>query len=109
MFSTLVLAAVLLGQGEESDITAFIRGDANNDLRVNIADAIAIVSVLFGRQHPPLLCGDAADANNDGAITIADPLFLIQYQFGGGIPPPSPFPAPGLDTGWDQLACGIAG
>jgi len=109
----LLIAAVFFTAGEEAGvgptITSFIRGDANNDGLVNIADAVMVLNMLFGRPHPPIVCGDAADANNDGAITMRDPLYLLQFLFGNGAPPPYPFPNPGIDPGWDQLACGDAG
>ncbi len=84
----------------------FVRGDANGDGSVNIADAVAILSFLFAHL-PTVACGDHADANDDGAANIADPIYILQYLFARGAPPPRPFPAPGLDaTPNDKFTCG---
>ena len=58
----------------------FLRGDANVDGRVNLADVIWIVAQLY-RAGPPAFCEDAADANDDGRIDLADALALINFQF----------------------------
>lgn len=107
LFLTLWVSPHLFGGGEV--ITDFIRGDVNRDAQVNITDAIIIVLLLSGQQHEPILCADAADANNDGGITIRDATYLLDFLFSGGRQPPYPFPNPGIDPGWDQLACGDAG
>jgi hypothetical protein len=103
---------VVLGEGSAAGTTIwylqafepttkpFIRGDANVDGAVNLADAFAIFNTLFiyGSFHY-LACEDAADANDDGAVNIADAIFTLNYLFIGGrpIPPPNAcnFPAPG--------------
>ena len=82
----------------------FLRGDANEDTRVNIADAIWIVSELFA-DGPTTGCRDAADVNDDGLIDISDGLFLIGYRFQAGAPPSSPFPGCGPDPSDDEVGC----
>lgn len=78
----------------------FIRGDANLDLGVDIADALRVLNFLF--PVPPtvitLSCEDAADANNDEAINVADAVYILSYLFSGGTAPDSPFPSCGPDT-----------
>lgn len=72
----------------------FIRGDANQDNQVGLADAITILEHLFkekGLFYPP-----AADVNGDMVINIADPIMLLEYMFADGNQPASPFP----DCGW---------
>ncbi|HAK96876.1 MAG TPA: hypothetical protein DCM87_18270 [Planctomycetes bacterium] len=66
----------------------FRRGDANNDGRVNIGDAIRVLAALFG--DAALSCPDAADANDDGRLDIADPITVLDYLFGSGAPLPAP-------------------
>ena len=66
---------------------SFIRGDANGDGLINIADVVFLVNYLFGGGMPPCPEG-AGDANSDGAVNIADVVYLVNYLFGGG-PPPS--------------------
>jgi len=83
--------------------TAFIRGDANDDGRINIADPISVLGFLFGGgPEPP--CGDAADANDDGNIDIADPIKILGHLFGGEGPLPVPN-ACGVDPTWDKISC----
>lgn len=92
---------------------SFIRGDANDDGEVGIADAIWIVDYLF-LAGPEPACVDAADANDDGAacpagactgIDISDALIILGYLFRHGAPPPAPFPGCGRDATPDSLAC----
>jgi hypothetical protein len=82
-------------------VNLFVRGDPNNDGKVNIADPIWIVNELF-RSGPPTLCQDAADANNDGSVDVSDVTYLIEYEFLGGSAPPAPFPACGEDPEGDE-------
>lgn len=82
----------------------FIRGDANQDSLVNLADVIAILESLFSGSGP-LVCPDAGDANDDGAIDISDPIAILGYLFTAGSPPPAPFPGPGVDPTADALVC----
>jgi hypothetical protein len=67
----------------------FLRGDANGDGEINIADAIYLVNYLFtdGPAPDPL---DAGDANCDGVVNIADAIYLVNYLFGDGPPPGCP-------------------
>ncbi|MGE3963253.1 MAG: proprotein convertase P-domain-containing protein [Planctomycetota bacterium] len=77
----------------------FLRGDANQDLSINIADAIFVLSTLFPPpacvpdtdgipdgppECPFLVCADAGDCNDDGTVNIADAVFLLSVLF----PPP---------------------
>ena len=70
-----VLLAVLalpafLEAGTKPGIT-FIRGDANADGTVDIADGTFIVNFLFlGRSAPT--CDDAADADDSGELDLSD-------------------------------------
>lgn len=83
---------------------AWIRGDANSDGFINIADAIFNFSFLFeGGMTPP--CRDAADFNDDGGINIADSIYLISFLFESGPLPPAPFPGAGFDPTGDPLDC----
>jgi hypothetical protein len=67
----------------------FIRGDANADASVNIADASFLLNFLFlGGPDPK--CAATADANDDGAANIADASFILNYLFLGGRDIPAP-------------------
>jgi hypothetical protein len=74
----------------------FVRGDANQDTTVNVADPVFTIGFLFQDRTPPP-CMDAADANDDGVVDLADAIFILQYYFMRGIRPPAPFPNPGVD------------
>jgi hypothetical protein len=66
--------------------TNFVRGDANGDCTVDIADVIYLINYLFidGPAPEPL---EIADANCDGEVDIADVVYLMNYLFIGGAPP----------------------
>lgn len=69
----------------------FRRGRLNGDARLDIADGILIIRVLF-YQDGQLVCRDAADVNDDGRLDIADSLYLFNYLLRSG-------PAPQGGTG----------
>ena len=69
----------------------FQRSDSNNDLTIDISDAIFTLGNLFGGAAYPLTCHDSADANDDGALDISDPVSTISYLFSSGSLPPPPF------------------
>ncbi|MBI4583340.1 MAG: lamin tail domain-containing protein [Planctomycetes bacterium] len=83
------------------DRSGFLRGDADLNGGVEIADAVQILLWLF--QGGSLGCLAPADANSDGAIDLSDAVRLLIRLFLGGqaeIAPPypecGPDPAPGL-------------
>ena len=80
---------------------SLIRGDANGDTEINIADPVAILTNLFGSSVIP--CMEAAEVNGDGAIDIADPVYLLGYIFNSGPIPAPPFP--GCGTTAAQFPC----
>ncbi|MFQ6002230.1 MAG: dockerin type I repeat-containing protein [Candidatus Zixiibacteriota bacterium] len=67
--------------------TILIRGDANCDGKIDIADVIYLINYLFMGGPPPLSFVQG-DANADQNIDIADVVYLINYLFTGGPPPP---------------------
>lgn len=81
----------------------FVRGDCNDDLGVDIADAISTLQILF--VGGVALCDDACDANDDGGVDISDAIFLLAAQFSGGPSPASPFPDCGDDPTADAIGC----
>jgi hypothetical protein len=82
----------------------FIRGEANTDNRLDIADAVFALSYLFV-EGPTPLCFDAADANDDGTVDINDGVYILQNLFGNGPDIPPPYPRCGIDPTADQLRC----
>ncbi|HNR97871.1 MAG TPA: PKD domain-containing protein [Planctomycetota bacterium] len=81
----------------------FVRGQANEDARVDLSDAVTVLAYLFGGKSVD--CLDACDTNDDGFLNIADAVYLLAYLFGGGPPPPPPFPESGTDATPDALGC----
>lgn len=67
-------------------------GDVNHDYRLDIADAISILSYLFAQSS--LRCIEAVDANQDGRVDIADPITLLTYLFANGQKPKGLFFCP---------------
>ena len=93
-----------------ADLIPFLRGDANTDGFVNIADTICILSYLFGDAGSPCKetvpsCRDAADVNDDGGVNIADAIKVVRYFFAYEEPPPDPFDECGLDRTGDDADC----
>jgi len=77
-------------------------GDANRDRVLDLADAIAVVKLLFLDGGLLLPCGDGTladpgnhfllDLSGDGGVDLADPIYLLSYLFRG-----APAPVPGKD------------
>jgi hypothetical protein len=59
---------------------SFIRGEANDDGKLDLSDAVFILGFLFlGATEPT--CREALDANDDGGIDIADAISLLGHLF----------------------------
>lgn len=81
----------------------FIRGDANADGTVDLADAVTSLEALFiaGAMGE---CEDAMDSNDDGVLDLADPIAVLNNLFGSGAPLPEPSVC-GSDPTDDVLTC----
>ncbi len=88
------------------DTPAFVRGDANADSEINIADASHLLNWLFsgGAELP---CRAAGNANGEGLVDIADASYLLNFLFSGGPTPSAPFPecGPGVSEVDERLGC----
>ena len=63
-----------------------LAGDANNDGKVNVGDAVYIITYVFrGGPAPP--CMQEGDANGDGKVNVGDAVYIITFVFRGGPPP----------------------
>ena len=69
----------------------FIRCDANADGRLQISDAIWILTELFVG-GAATACREAADCNGDGERDITDAVYALTHLFIDGPAPPAPFP-----------------
>ena len=84
--------------------TPFLRGDANGNGSVNLADAMLILATLFIGAN--VNCLDALDWDDNGAVDLADAIAALDFLFAQGAPPASPFPAIDIDpTDLDPLDC----
>ncbi|MBI4606887.1 MAG: PKD domain-containing protein, partial [Planctomycetes bacterium] len=89
---------------EAKPALAFRRGEANQDGKVDISDAVSILQWLFlGEAEPG--CLSAADVDGDKAVNITDPIYLLTHLFLGGPSPPEPFATCGPDPSPDGLPC----
>jgi hypothetical protein len=94
-----LLAGARLGAAD------FIRGDANGDGKVSLADAEYLDDYLFKGGCAPA-CVNSGDANDDGKISINDTVLLANYLVSGESPPAAPFPSAGADPTPDaELTC----
>jgi hypothetical protein len=107
-FSSELSASIDEAAGEpiwsEGDEDPFLRGDANGDDRVDMSDALAMLTQQFSGETAH--CEDAADANDDGELDVTDPIVTLTFLFEGGVPPAAPYPEPGVDPTIDALRCG---
>lgn len=83
----------------------FLRGDANGDGKVDIADPIT--SLAHGFLGDPVTCREALDADGSGAIEITDAILLLSHLFLGTEAPPAPYPECGSPEGGLRLDCQI--
>ena len=85
------------------ELGTFLRGDANQDGAVDVADVVRILGWLFTGEAA-LGCEDAGDANDDNTVNIADPIYLFEHLFFDGVPLAAPFPECGVGTA-PALSC----
>ena len=73
------------------DLPRFIRGDANQDGRVNLSDAIRLFGILLSgdRSFP---CTVALDVDGSDRIDVNDVISIIWFIFLGDYPPRPPYP-----------------
>ena len=90
---------------------AFIRGDANDDTRVDISDGVWIIQALF-YNGARKACAAAEDANDDGTTDIADSMYIFNWRLQPGATagnlfpqPGAPFPACGRVANMDPARC----
>lgn len=63
-----------------------LRGDANNDAKLNVGDPVFLINHIF-RNGPGPITNESGDANFDVTVNIADAVFLINHIFKEGPPP----------------------
>jgi len=95
--------ATFFGLLEPHD-ASFVRGDANDDGRLNMSDPVFVLQYLFQGTGGPY-CADAADADDNGALDIADPILMLGCLFQGQGTLLPPYPERGFDRTVDKLSC----
>ncbi len=88
---------------QETKLTKFTRGDANDDGKLDISDPIQTSRHLFFKEEAN--CLDAHDSNDDGKLDSNDILYSLDYLFNGGFAIPEPFLQKGFDNTLDPLTC----
>jgi hypothetical protein len=83
---------------------SFRRGDADENGKTELTDAVALLRHLFQGADAP--CEDASDADDDGGLGLTDAVVILRWLFQGEPPPPAPGP---LDCGEDPTADGLRG
>ncbi len=106
-FSTELGVAIPTATGSVplSDIEpCFRRGEANDDVSFDVADAINILGFLFmGGQT---ICLDALDSNDDGVVNVSDSNYILNFLFVGGPETQDPgYESCGPDPTDDALDC----
>jgi len=73
-----------------TDACCQVRGNADGQGGINMADLIYLVVYLFdGGLAPP--CYEEGNADGEGGINVADLIYLVDYLFfNGPVPPPCP-------------------
>ena len=64
----------------------FLRGDANRDSKVSLADIVYLINYLF-KFGPTPEPNQSGDANCDGKVSLGDIVYLINYLFKFGPAP----------------------
>ncbi len=82
----------------------FLRGDANEDGKISISDALLLRRFLFLGDLAPR-CYDAGDVNDDGTVDLSDVIFIVANAFLDGPAIPPPYAEIGDDPTDDGLHC----
>ena len=78
--------------------SAWIRGDANDDGVVDVADGVFLMNELF-LDGPEGTCFAAKDVNSDEILDLSDAVDLFSVLFLSAPPPASPWPECGFALG----------
>jgi hypothetical protein len=101
--SQMCLVGVCWRCPERLEPPTFVRGDSNQDRKLDLSDAVHWLSALFlGGPLPK--CADAADSNDDGRLDISDASATLNFLFLGTKPLPGG-PACSPDLTEDRLDC----
>ena len=103
--STLTIVTGLsVGGATAAQEAPFLRGDANLDGELNIADPVLVLRALFLGESTRG-CDDAADMDDDGQVDLEDCILGLHFLFLDGPSPSEPFGECGSDPTADELVC----
>lgn len=74
----------------------FLRGDANNDSRVDISDGV-VIALYAASMWAPDVCLAALDTNDNSLVDLADAVYALMFLFQAGPVIPAPYPVAGVD------------
>jgi hypothetical protein len=74
---------------QEVDVSGYLRGDANGDGIIDLADIVYLINYLY-KDGPAPVSPAAGDANCDSIVDLADIIYLINYLYRGGAAPGCP-------------------
>jgi hypothetical protein len=86
----------------------FLRGDVDQNRRLELSDAVRLLSELF-LGVPAGSCAKAADANDDGLLALSDAVRILFRLFLAGESLPAPAAECGPDPTPDPLPCASSG
>ena len=69
--------------------SSYLCGDANNDTKVNVSDAVYIINYVFSGGTPPSPLA-SGEVNCDTKVNVSDAVYLINYVFSAGNNPCDP-------------------
>jgi hypothetical protein len=71
----------------------FRRGDTDNNNRLELTDAVRVLSFLF-LGTGEITCNEAADADDNGKVELTDAVRILGFLFLGQVSPADPGPPP---------------
>ncbi|MDP7035328.1 MAG: dockerin type I domain-containing protein [Planctomycetota bacterium] len=71
-------------EGGSFEVVRALRGDVNRDGRIDVTDALNILTYLYMGSMHPRFDRIAADVNADGNVTLTDCVYLLNWLFRGG-------------------------
>jgi len=87
------------------EVGRFLRGDANADEVLDIADPIFSLAHLFQANAAPVACEDSADSNDDGEVDLSDAVYSLSAMFLGTVGHLPPLLCGSDPTNTDALGC----
>ena len=85
-----VFVITLSAHAHGAAAAGFVRGDANDDGQITLADVIHVAEYLYGAGPAPLPVPESGDADCDNIVGPKDVVYLINYILRNGPKPKCP-------------------